>query len=336
MAALCHDIGHLAFSHSTERELLPSGYSHEHLTADIIRSAEMERILGAVTPPLRSDDVVKLAVGPKILRDTQFTDWEAILSEIIVGDAFGCDRMDYLLRDSLHIGVAYGKFDHFRLIDTLRILPASHADSEEPCLGIEEGGLHSAEALLLARYFMNTQVYYHPVRRIYDIHLRDFLKRWLGDSMAAANPSSLLVITDVQVMNTMMEAARASDHPCHELACLIMDRKHFRLAYQLNSEDRRLHPEPGRVMFNALQDKFGQEHVRRDAYTEKRGVLDFPVLERNGRIVSSMLNSRVLQNLPTVEVDFVFADPQNIDEAKNWLEDSRVGLLEKAAREERE
>jgi uncharacterized protein len=31
-----------------------------------------------------------------------FTPWEAILAEVIVGDAFGADRMDYLLRDSLH------------------------------------------------------------------------------------------------------------------------------------------------------------------------------------------------------------------------------------------
>jgi hypothetical protein len=28
------------------------------------------------------------------------------------------DRMDYLLRDSYHTGVAYGRFDHNRLIDT--------------------------------------------------------------------------------------------------------------------------------------------------------------------------------------------------------------------------
>jgi HD superfamily phosphohydrolase len=64
--------------------------------------------------------------------------------------------MDYLLRDSHHAGVAYGKFDHFRLIDTLRILP--HPDTEEPTIGIEEGGLHSAEAVLLTRYFMFTYV----------------------------------------------------------------------------------------------------------------------------------------------------------------------------------
>src|SRR5438105_4684148 len=102
---------------------------------------------------------------------------------MIVGDAFGADRMDYLLRDSYHAGVAYGRFDHYRLVDTLRILPSAPSDAKlggaEPSLGVEEGGIHSAEALMLARYFMFSQLYLHPVRRIYDIHLKDFLKLWL-------------------------------------------------------------------------------------------------------------------------------------------------------------
>lgn len=66
--------------------------------------------------------------------------------------------MDYLLRDSLHTGVAYGRFDHHRLIDTLRILPDppggpgdDEAGVRAPGLGIEYGGVESAEALLLAR-----------------------------------------------------------------------------------------------------------------------------------------------------------------------------------------
>ena len=42
-----------------------------------------------MTPPLRSMDIAKLAVGQKILRQETFSDWEAVLSEIIVGDAFG-------------------------------------------------------------------------------------------------------------------------------------------------------------------------------------------------------------------------------------------------------
>jgi HD superfamily phosphohydrolase len=133
-----------------------------------------------------SEDVVKLALGRKELPDADFTPWETILAEIIVGDAFGVDRMDYLLRDSHHAGVAYGKFDQYRLIDTLRILPRAPSDAYDEgevgfALGVEEGGLQSAEALMLARYFMYSQVYFHPIRRIYDLHLKDFLIEWLGD-----------------------------------------------------------------------------------------------------------------------------------------------------------
>jgi HD superfamily phosphohydrolase len=159
-AALCHDIGHLPFSHAAEKELLPEGWNHEKLTRELIQSNEMRKIWNNLTPPLRTDDIIKLAVGPKEASDLHFSDWEAILSEVIVGDAFGADRIDYLIRDSYHTGVAYGKFDHYRLIDTLRILPPPLAEhdsrslseqdshSKEPMLGIEEGGLQSAEALL--------------------------------------------------------------------------------------------------------------------------------------------------------------------------------------------
>src|SRR5437879_8100121 len=140
-----------------------------------------------MTPRLEAEDIVKLALGPRKASDLRFTKWEGILSEIIVGDAFGVDRIDYLLRDSHHAGVAYGKFDHARLIDNLRLLPKTYAGGKEVGLGIEQGGLHAAEALLLARYFMYTQLYFHPVRRIYDIHLREFLKSWLPGGFFSTN-----------------------------------------------------------------------------------------------------------------------------------------------------
>lgn len=164
MAALCHDLGHMPFSHAAE-DLLPEGWDHERVTQEIIAGDDMKQIWGNMIPPLRHEDIIKLAVGPKKARGSQFSDWETILSEIIVGDAFGVDRMDYLLRDSHHLGVAYGRFDHYRLIDTLKILPTSSAGSEgepgEPNLGVDEGGIQSTEALMVARYFMYAQVYFH-------------------------------------------------------------------------------------------------------------------------------------------------------------------------------
>src|SRR5690606_26022938 len=122
-------------------------------------------------------------------------------------------------------GVAYGRFDHFRLIDTLRILPPAPAGSNdrssEPALGIEEGGLQSAEALLLARYFMYSQVYFHPVRRIYDIHLRDFLMAWLTGGKFPAAPGDHLKIIDNEAMAGTLNAARDPSAAGHDPACRI-------------------------------------------------------------------------------------------------------------------
>ena len=182
----CATMSAIYHSHTLlRRNCFPSAGTMSGITREIIISDEMKSIWCEVTPPLRALDIVKLAVGPNKARDLQFTDWEIVLSEIIVGDAFGIDRMDYLLRDSYHVGVAYGRFDHYRLIDTLRILAmpddqmgrSAGSGGGAPALGIEEGGLESAEALLLARYFMYSQVYFHPVRRIYDIHFDGFLER---------------------------------------------------------------------------------------------------------------------------------------------------------------
>ena len=43
-AALCHDLGHLPFSHASE-DLLPEGWNHERLTVEFILSEEMWRDL---------------------------------------------------------------------------------------------------------------------------------------------------------------------------------------------------------------------------------------------------------------------------------------------------
>ncbi len=285
MAALCHDLGHLPFSHAAEKDLLPDGWDHELLTIEIIRSEEMKNIWEGMTPPLRSEDIIKLAVGPKKFKDMKPNNWEAILSEIIVGDAFGVDRIDYLLRDSYHAGVAYGKFDHYRLIDTLRILPMSTSEehgSKEPALGIEEGGLHSAEALLLARYFMYSQIYFHHVRRIYDIHLKDFLIEWLPEGRFPINIEELLKITDNEVLAALLAAARIESAKGHGPARRIVKREHYRKLYEKSPDDIKINPEAGMLIYEALQLKYGNEALRRDTYTAKDSDIGFPVLRSDG------------------------------------------------------
>src|SRR5207247_4201309 len=114
----------------------------------------------------------------------------------------------YLLRDSHYAGVAYGKFDHHRLIDTLRVLPSLPDDEEsEPVLGVDGGGRHAAESLLVARYFMFTQVYLHHIRLIYDRHLVDFLREILPGNLLPTEIAPHLALTDNEVMKAMWEAS---------------------------------------------------------------------------------------------------------------------------------
>jgi len=336
MAALCHDIGHLPFSHAAEKELLPEGKKHEQITRELIQSPEMEELWGDMTIPLKTEDIVKIAVGPKIVRDMNFTDWETILSEIIIGDAFGVDRIDYLLRDSYHAGVAYGKFDHYRLIDTIRVLPQpqqaeERKSSTEPILGIEEGGIHSAEALLLARYFMFTQVYLHPVRRIYDIHLKDFLVEWLKGSKYFNSLEKYLTLTDNQILSEIIKInnfSRNKQTPIFEHAERILKRKHFKLLYERNPKDLDINPEAGEKIRLAAAEKFGEANVKRDCYIKETAEInDFPIQLQDGTIVSALTLSKTLSHLPPAAVDFVFIKPSLLDKAKEWLKKNKNDII---------
>ena len=228
MAALCHDIGHLPFSHAAEKELLPDGWRHERISKELILSDDLKSTWRGMIPPLEPMHVARIAVGKKYFaEDNEFSTWETLLSEVITSDVLGVDRMDYLLRDSRHTGVAYGRFDHYRLIDTMRLLPVSR-ESDEPALGIEFGGLHSAESLLLARYYMFMQVYHHQVRMAYDFHLQQFLQNWLPNGHLSTVIDEHQRLTDNEVLAEISRAARNSSAPGHAPASRIVNRKHFK------------------------------------------------------------------------------------------------------------
>lgn len=334
MAALCHDLGHLPFSHAAESDLLPVGWDHERLTVELILGDELNQIWKELK--VGAEDVAKLAVGPKKYHKYRpgatFNNWEAILAEIVVGDAFGVDRIDYLLRDSHHAGVAYGRFDHYRLIDTLRILPKSEGDSQEPVLGIEEGGLHSAESLLLARYFMYTQLYFHPVRRIYDRHLQDFLRIVLPTGFPT-DIKEHMKWTDNEITARLLECARDGNHIANDPAMRIVERKHFKILYTRNPEDVLINPEAAKRIHEAVCKEFGEESVRLDSYKAKGNPTEFPVLATDNRIVSSLAMSYVLNSVPIVAVDYVFIRPDLIKQANSWLEKNRTAIV-KPRREE--
>lgn len=323
LAALCHDIGHLPFSHAAEEEILPEKVSHETFTRDLIFSDEMRAIWEKIDKRICVEDIVKLAIGKK-KSGLSFTPWEELLSELIVGDVFGVDRMDYLLRDSHYTGVAYGRFDHYRLIDTLRVLP-SVKDGEKGSisLGVDEGGLRSAEDLLLSRYFMFKQVYFHDVCRVYSMHYTDFLKAWLKKNPKMS--MNIQQLTDNEVLAEMIQAMNDPSHLGHDPACCILKMKHYKLLYQPNTSLKKdLDLLEGKSIYEEAVKEFGRDAVKHDR-GDKTGLRpQFPVLTRTNGVESSSKLSFILSSLPPVEVEHVFIRQEEYPKAKKWLK----GILE--------
>lgn len=184
LAALLHDVGHAPFSHSGEDSMpfiIPttkeSRYEHEDysiasvkfLFRDLIEKHPFVENLG-----IKAEDVTALLGDQTVLPTRTSVIWKELISGQI--DA---DRADYLLRDSLHIGVNYGLYDRNRLVNCITV---GESDEETCFLAIEEGGWHVAESLVIARYHMFSQVYFHPVRRAFDFHVSEAIKEVLKTS----------------------------------------------------------------------------------------------------------------------------------------------------------
>ncbi len=257
-AALLHDLGHAPFSHSAE-ELFEGGIDHEEMTRRLIRSPEIAGIFARFGDGLTPDDVARLLGGgggqaagaPGQLAASGAPGESAggaarqLLAQVISGE-LDVDKMDYLLRDSLYCGVRYGTFDLERLLDTM--VPLADEERGSWGIGVDEGGVHALEALVMARYYMFTQVYFNATGKALELHLNAWLeetgRRW------AAEPERFLAEDDVAMWTEM----RASPSP-HARA--VVARQHFPVAFETREHLEREEKERFEKLLPRLRERFG-------------------------------------------------------------------------------
>lgn len=228
LAALLHDVGHSPFSHASE-ELFPDQdngkkFQHEQYSAAIVRTQLRDVIhnhpLNTANYGFTAEDVADLLEGSAKAKQRLF--WR----DLIDGQ-MDADRMDYLLRDSYHAGVQYGRFDLNRVFNTILAIPGTRGRS--PRLGFSQGGWHAAEGLVLARYFMFTQVYFHKTRVAYDIHLKGALSEILPNGKFPRPIGEEL--KEFSKWDDWRVLGLLADGKGGEHGIRLINRNHYRLAY---------------------------------------------------------------------------------------------------------
>lgn len=165
LAALCHDVGHTAFSHVLENVLLPKEFrSHEECTRALI--ADSTAIAKAI------DDV---ADREAVLLHLDKKHPNKVLNDLI-SSPFDVGRCDYVLRDGIMAGVEYGKYDLKWLVHSLRVLKGDYLG--QPVLLLEgPRGIDALRQFLSARRYLHRQVYFHSSVRSAQILLKAIFER---------------------------------------------------------------------------------------------------------------------------------------------------------------
>lgn len=310
LAALLHDIGHSCFSHAAET-VIHEGSGHEEFTFKLV---EEKRFLGTLLDTAYFAGFAGL-LGKVLRGGAKMPPQLKVLKDLVSGE-MDADRSDYLLRDSLHCGVEYGRFDHRRMVQCLDLHEAEGGTLE---IALHRDGIHTFEALILARYQMNTQVYYHRVRRIYDYYLcQYFTEKGRGEF---DTPQKILEQTDIQAMATIIQDAKRNDGHFAKWAARIRDRSHHRVVHETGEDANAMDLRHSGSLLDALKTEFPNVEFVPDVAkssihklllpddAESAGLIALPLIEPSGDRRYLGERSHILRRVPRrFQIARIFAD----------------------------
>jgi HD superfamily phosphohydrolase len=170
LSSLLHDIGHYPYSHWVEEiHEFPRGIkfpSHEERAREIIcegRIGELIENKWEVDPEELSNIIAEKHIGGR-----------NILINSFIKSPIDVDKIDYLVRDSIHCGVEYGKgIDIERLLDSLYI----DQDTKKICL--TDKGRSSLLSILTCRNIMYQEIYWHKTVRACNAMFKRFFYEYI-------------------------------------------------------------------------------------------------------------------------------------------------------------
>jgi len=226
--------------------------------------------------------------------------------------------------------VSYGRFDLDRIVSSVCAVRRPEEESAEPKIAIMKGGIYATEALIIARYWMHKQVYFHKTRLACDCHLGEAVAEILneqrqfgGQQVYYPGPDrkeqleKFLEWDDYRVMG-LLASGHGGEHGRR-----LMSRNHYRLVCELEESE-------GTVT------ELSESTVKNDAIVQELGSLvryvcqpkmlwykvnpasELILVDNNGQELMGLLSehSALIKSINLGSLRFVYADKSDAEIAR--------------------
>jgi hypothetical protein len=172
-------------------------------------------------------------------------------------------------------------------------------------LGIEENGIESCEALLLARHFMHQRVYQYSSVKAYKFHLIRFMKGFFSGGDYLNSLEGYLSLSDSEILTALRKAAKDPTDAGHLDADALMRReKRFKaVSMKQGIGEGELHEVRDRLGIPA-----SALYLELSTPKKEQVGLCFPVQTRSGAVVWAQECSKI--SVPSVGVQWAYIAPE--------------------------
>jgi HD superfamily phosphohydrolase len=268
LAALLHDVGHGPFSHATEhfiqsrfaaefealRDAILNEFDDvlkvspaEMLSLLIILSEPMLGILMHSRFPVAERDKLPMIMAGAIIGSARYL--SASYLGAIVSGPIDADKLDYMVRDSHHAGLAIG-LETTRLLTQLHVAVLTEENAPNAILrerarakkniyelGISRAGIGAYEQMIVGRAILYDRVYYHHKVRTVEAMVRRLIEFAEADQGSPFDLSQLMPsLSDDTFVCCLGGIVKADEYPApsnrtQKMAAAIVNRDLYKRAF---------------------------------------------------------------------------------------------------------